>query len=544
MGNKEKNNLSEHSTSKLLRLAKSKMRRSDFTEARELYQFILNKFPNNAEAKKNLKSIEKNLDTKKNHTSDNNNLRKILTLRNSGHVNQALELALNLENSESQSSDLLNLIGVLYFETGQVNDSIKYYKHALKINALRADIYNNLANAYIKLRRVEEAVELYERAIEISPDYSDAYFNFANLRKNQGELRAALGLYNSAIRSDPNNTSALFNRANILKDMGRIDSALGSYLLALEKKPDYYDCLQNFGNLVTQVSSLNEDNNFSEQLLRFLKYSETYCNVTHISVLQALIYFLVGDYQRTSEIISLQTRTSVTATETQTKFVIAYYTFLKKLVTYKSSSAGLNGSENIYHLGESHCLSYAHQTISWNFTSYKIKPKITFGAKAYHFAMSGNNQYKAITRKHFSSIPKNSKVFISFGEIDCRADEGILRAVAKLKTTRQLVITNTVEGYVNWMHEQSIKFSLQLYFMSVPAPVYNTILSENKNEEIAAVIYEFNDQLNTLASAKGHKIMDCHSLTKNLAGFSNNNYHIDNVHLSPVALQDMITRLS
>ena len=79
---------------------------------------------------------------------------------------------------------------------------------------------------------------------------------------------------------------------------------------------------------------------------------------------------------------------------------------------------------------------------------YTITPKITFGAKAFHFSTEKEDAFKAITRANFNSCPDGSKVFISFGEIDCRLNEGFMHAAAKHKKLMVDLINETVSGYL------------------------------------------------------------------------------------------------
>ena len=76
--------------------------------------------------------------------------------------------------------------------------------------------------------------------------------------------------------------------------------------------------------------------------------------------------------------------------------------------------------------------------------SHQIKPRIIYGAKAWHFAKPKENKFKGILRHHASRIPTGSLVFLSFGEIDCRQDEGILAAATKSKKTIEQLVYNTV----------------------------------------------------------------------------------------------------
>ena len=68
----------------------------------------------------------------------------------------------------------------------------------------------------------------------------------------------------------------------------------------------------------------------------------------------------------------------------------------------------------IYHVGESHCLSYAHHLIKINKINFKICPRVIYGAKAFHFSQDKDNSFKALTKLHLDALPLNSKIFVSF----------------------------------------------------------------------------------------------------------------------------------
>ena len=98
-------------------------------------------------------------------------------------------------------------------------------------------------------------------------------------------------------------------------------------------------------------------------------------------------------------------------------FCSAYSTFIGKLLdAIRDNALAFTIENKVYHLGESHCLSYAHRNIAIGDSSFRITPRITFGGKSYHFSTKKENSYKAITRSNFDRLPDNSKVFISFGE--------------------------------------------------------------------------------------------------------------------------------
>jgi hypothetical protein len=202
-------------------------------------------------------------------------------------------------------------------------------------------------------------------------------------------------------------------------------------------------------------------------------------------------------------------------------------------------------SENkVYHLGESHCLSYAHQNITIGGSNFKIAPRMTFGAKAFHFSRTRHDSFKAITKAHFVSLPKSSKVLLSYGEIDCRPNEGFITAARKLDKPLEDLIAETVLGYVQWFLEQNEGQSHRLYFMNVPAPTYYKELSADLNSEVAKTVALFNAVLKKYLLQHSFDLVDVFEFTVGNDGFSNGLFHVDRTHLGAQAIPEIEKQLT
>jgi tetratricopeptide (TPR) repeat protein len=79
--------------------------------------------------------------------------------------------------------DALNLMGRVAFEREKLEDSIDYYRRALKVKPDLADAYNNMGNALKELGQLDEARAAYVRAIELDPEATGAYVNLADSMK-------------------------------------------------------------------------------------------------------------------------------------------------------------------------------------------------------------------------------------------------------------------------------------------------------------------------------------------------------------------------
>ena len=176
----------------------------------------------------------------------------------------------------------------------------------------------------------------------------------------------------------------------------------------------------------------------------------------------------------------------------------------------------------IYHLGESHCLSYAHRSVTMNGLTFRVTPKKT----------------------NLAFIPKGSTVFISFGEIDCRPDEGFISASRKLNEPIESLIASTVSGYLAWFAEQNKCNKHRMYFLNVPAPKFDKKYNAKLNADVANVVALFNAQIKKLTAQYGFNSIDVFGFTVGLDGFSNGNFHIDQRHLGFKAIYEIERQLN
>ena len=198
-------------------------------------------------------------------------------------------------------------------------------------------------------------------------------------------------------------------------------------------------------------------------------------------------------------------------------------------VSYKSKLK--NKIKKIYHIGESHSLTFRDYIINDNDTSYVVKPTIIFGLKAWHLSQNNDNRFKSIFKEMIKLIPNNSKVLISIGEIDCRENEGIIDRHFKTSEKIEIIINNTINGYLELIQKYITDKNLDPYFISVPAPIINEN-SKHKKLRIS-VVNTFNNSLKKNIQKFNGNYLDTYSLTSNKEGTSNNKFMIDEIHLHP-----------
>ena len=143
-----------------------------------------------------------------------------------------------------------------------------------------------------------------------------------------------------------------------------------------------------------------------------------------------------------------------------------------------------------------------------------------------------------------TAIPQGSKVFISFGEIDCRPNEGFISATTKLNKPIEEVVISTVTGYLEWFYEQTKTQKHSLYILNVPAPMYDQKYSAKVNADVANVVILFNAQIKKQIAQYGFNIIDVYRFTFGQDRFSNSHFHIDEKHLGAKAIPEIEQQLN
>ncbi len=485
-----------------------------YDEAIKNYSIAISKNPKYAGAYYNLGNIYREL---------NNTKRAIINYR------------ATINNNPCYSAAIIKLADI-YRDTNDFDSAIILYKSFLELKPRSFDAYNSLGSIFFKKDMLDEAIDYYEKAISLNPNYFQAINNLGLAFRKKGMLENALILYKKAINLEPNSIKVMNNIAFVLKQKGEIDNSIKIYKKILEIEPKYFEALISLHNLYLQTgksfSNLSKRQKCHEELKCFPKYWIQNAILNYIredfrSLENSLKQFCISRKRRASYSI---------LTDEEKQFCEAYYVFLNKLlngINYKKLPSRLK----VYHIGESHCLSYANRLIEIKDRRYKIIPRIVFGTKAFHLSNSEENEFKVLVSKNIDSLPKNSIVFMSFGEIDCRLNEGFLMASEKKKTNLEVLISNTVKGYISWICEAIRIRNHKVYIFNVPAPIFRTQLSRSTNYSLRMVVEIFNKYLRKEISGSNLLEIDIYSLTSNSRGFSNLKYHCDGYHLDSRCLK-------
>ena len=445
-------------------------------------------------------------------------------------------------------SDAFCNIGIVQKKIGDLDESIISYKKAINFNPLHAVAYYNLGDALKEQCKLEEAIEVYNKVLSIKPDYVDAYYNLGNALKDQGKLEEAVGVYKKALAIKSDYAEVYNNLGVVLIDQGKLKEAIEVYNKVLSHQPNDEQAIENSQGLAVQLlPSISKygydfykiDTKISSEIVLRPKYQ----------IINAIKAFLETDFSKArahnNKFKACDEKLIIKLKPDDKVFCDGYSNFLGKLLENTGEIVPVTQTENkVYHLGESHCLSYAHQYIKIEGSNFRVVPRIIFGAKAFHFSRIQEDRYKAITKANFVSLPKSSKVLISFGEIDCRPNEGFITSARKLDKPLEDLIANTVKGYVQWFLEQNAGQSHRLYFINVPAPFYDKEHSADLNSEVVKIVGLFNAAIKKYLLHHSIDLIDVFQFTVGKDGFSNGLFHVDSSHLGAKAIPEIEQQLT
>ncbi len=276
--------------------ARGAEKRGDLAEAERLYHSVIDRFPNNARARKGLEQIAESRNaaataadlppepliqalTENYRRGDMANVagqaeallreypRSVfvhnilsaawLKLGQPARAEAALRRA--IADGVHQPALFCNL-GVALAALGRHADAVDAYEEAIALDPRHATARNNLGNALKAAGRKAEALEAYQAAVAIQPDYPDAWNNLGLLQAESGRSDEAERAYREALRLKPDHAAACNNLGNVLTDRGDLAGAEALYEKALASNPNYADAHYNLGNIHKRRGRITDAN--------------------------------------------------------------------------------------------------------------------------------------------------------------------------------------------------------------------------------------------------------------------------------------------
>ncbi len=218
-------------------------------------------------------------------------INKAVRLHVAGRLDDAELVYRKTLSVQPNNPDALHLLGVIYFQKGDLESSQRLISKAIEENPSNPNFHNNLGNTLREsgqkvqaelsyrvaldldpgnadahanlaivlrdLKRRDEAIEFCQKSIELNPKIPQPYNTLGNLFCEVMEWEKAEKAYKKALEIQPF-PEAFNNLGNVLKDLGRLDEAVFSYQNAVSLNPGYAEAFNNLGNVLKLLNQLEE----------------------------------------------------------------------------------------------------------------------------------------------------------------------------------------------------------------------------------------------------------------------------------------------
>ena len=448
-----------------------------------------------------------------------------------GNIPEAAKYYQHFINQGFDDHRVFSNYGIILKNLGKLKEAEYLYRKAIELNPNYAEAYSNLGNILRDLGKLKEA-ELYTRkAIELKPNYAEAYSNLGNILKDLGKLKEAKLSLQKAIELKPNYAEAHSNLGNILKDLGKLKEAELSLQKAIELKPDYLNAYFKLAYLFQSRGNYKKSNDTLRHILSL--------NATNINQkfkvlgqlhLNSVIEGKFNQFDQFDQIMNYAKQLK----KKEKQFIENDFTM--KLSLELKDQQETNNYKNLTHIGDSHCMSFSHQTTILKSKNRKLIPVYIRGAKAWHFAKQEMNKWKASFSEQIKQYKYSDELFISFGEIDCRKEEGILPYSIKYNKEIIEVCQITINGYLNYMESHLKSLYSNKYYFGIPAPVGAKVDKDKLDIKRIELIRVYNALLKKEVLSRGSFFIDVYELTVDKKGENNILHMCDDIHLSPRCL--------
>ena len=449
-------------------------------------------------------------------------------------------LTINTNTSSKPFKEQIINQAFKFHSQGNISEAAKYYQYFINQGFTDPRVLSNYGDILKNLGKLKEAEISTRKAIELKPNFAEAHLNLGNILHDLGKLQEAELSYRKAIELKPDFAEAHSNLGAYLTDIGNLDDGEVSMNKANKIKSNIIKNHLNLGMNYQLQDQIKESNNSYNVVLTLAKRDSG--EALQAEVHLAVNNLITGDFEevekrifRFKELIKEGALEKINS-KINKRHIAARSNYLKNLYPLLKNTNNCLSKKLILHIGESHCLSFANQIISISKENKKIQPAIINGGKAWHFADDQANKFKTSLEKKIKKYSNVEQVFISFGEIDCRKDEGILNHSLKYKKDISIVCKNTINGYLDYMESKLSPFSQERYYFGIPAANLSSYIPDALDLKRRALIKTYNLILKKEVLSRGCFFLDVYKLTSNDGGDNNKLYMCDNYHLSPKSL--------
>ena len=200
-----------------------------------------------------------------------------------GRLDEARRLYLEILSIDARHSDSLNLLGMVEFGAGRPDLAVRMIQRAISLRCDHASYHSNLGLVLQSQGKLGEAMLEFEQALRFKPDSLDALCNLGSAWQAKGRLAEAAACYERAPKVQPNYVEAYDNLGSVYREQQKLEAAQACFERALALRPDYAESSNSLGFLLRTQGKLEEARACLERAL-ILKpgHTEAWNNLAHI----------------------------------------------------------------------------------------------------------------------------------------------------------------------------------------------------------------------------------------------------------------------
>jgi tetratricopeptide (TPR) repeat protein len=397
-------------------------------------------------------------------------------------------------------------LAVVLKELGRNQEALRLFGEIADEDGNDAANHANLGVLQFDLKLYSEAESSLRRAIDLDPALAEAYNTLANVLREIGDMEQALAFAEKAVSINPDLPATQNTLGNLLKETGDFAAAEKRYALAYQLNP------RGFAGLDAAVKA-------------------------------AVLSYLQSDHARSRELLALA-EPVLGRSEKEYRPTRIYHRYLTSLLASRDSTSAMEKAPgevdgNLYVIGESHSLSAHDIVLVAGKRTLLSKSFWIEGCKQWHLGAPRSNKYKWQFERIMKALPPQSDVLLIIGEIDCRWDGGMMKAIKKSMDDDRVEknVALTVLRFLDYLNELKMVCGHRLVVCGVPATNATVELEESDKALFLSLLRTFNDTLKREALAREMGFLDVFGLTDRGDGITHGRWHIDTHHLRPDALQ-------
>ncbi len=113
---------------------------------------------------------------------------------------------------------LLAQIGNVYYDAGQYDDAIGYYKQALKLDPKNVDVRSDMATCYWYKNDADTAIAEFQKSLAYNPSHASTLYNLGVVRwQGKGDPKGAVEAWQKLLDTNPNYE----NKARVMELISR-----------------------------------------------------------------------------------------------------------------------------------------------------------------------------------------------------------------------------------------------------------------------------------------------------------------------------------